>query len=203
VRFYQDSKRAITVDRRALSYGLALAQSRIGDHEQALRALTELSQQDPHRLSYQLALAEVERAMRDFDGADERYQRLLAERPGHRVISIAFARSQIERNTADAGERAAEVLRPLMPLHGDDPSLQELYARANQLAGHQVRAAEAYAQAFFLRGKFEDAMHQLEQTAARNDLDYYERARIDAQVAEWRPVVLRERRRSLDEARRS
>ena len=30
-----------------------------------------------------------------------------------------------------------------------------------------MRAAEAYAQAYFLRGKYEDAMRQLEQTAAR------------------------------------
>ena len=88
-----------------------------------------------------------------------------------------------------------------MSRYADEPSLQELYARANQLAGQPVRAAEAYAQAYFLRGKFEDAMHQLEQTASRNDLDYYERARIDAQVAEWKPIVLRERRRAEEDDR--
>ena len=88
-----------------------------------------------------------------------------------------------------------------MSRYDDDPALQELYGRANQLAGQDVRAAEAYAKASFLRGKYEDAMRQLEQTAQRNDLDYYERARIDAQVAQWRPVVLRERRRADDEER--
>ena len=171
VRFYKDSKRARDVDKRAQSYGLALAQSRLGAHAEAREALTLLADGDPHRLSYQLALAEVDRAERQFDAADERYQRLLAERPGHRVISIAYARSQIERDTPDAGKRAVDVLRPLMRNYGDDPSLQELYARANQLAGDPVRAAEAYAQAFFLRGKYEDAMHQLEQTASLNGLD--------------------------------
>jgi predicted Zn-dependent protease len=44
-------------------------------------------------------------------------------------------------------------------------------------------------------------MHQLEQTAARNDLDYYDRARIDAQIAQWQPVVLRERKRAEDSDR--
>jgi predicted Zn-dependent protease len=94
-----------------------------------------------------------------------------------------------------------DTLRPLMSQYGDDPSLQQLYARANELAGDKVRAAEAYAQAYFLRGKYEDAMRQLEQTAARNDLDYYERARIDAQLAEWQPIVLRERRRAEEDER--
>ena len=180
-----------------------MTQSRIGAQAQALKALAALAKEDPQRLTYQLAMAETERAQRDFDAADTRYQRLLGERPGHRVISIAYARSQIERDSPESGRRAVEVLRPLMTRYGKDPSLQELYARANQLSGQEVRAAEAYAQAFFLRGKFEDAMRQLEQTAERNDLDYYERARIDAQVAEWRPIVLRERRRAEDNERRS
>ena len=202
VRYYQDSRRTHTGDPRAQTYGLALAQARIGDYAPALTALNTLAAGDPQRLTYQLALAETERAKRDFDGADERYRKLLAERPGHRVISINYALSQIERDTPESGRVAVEVLRPLMSRYGSQPSLQELYARANQLAGQPVRAAEAYAQAYFLRGKFEDAMHQLEQTAARNDLDYYERARIDAQVAEWKPIVLRERERAQDKDER-
>jgi predicted Zn-dependent protease len=166
-----------------------------------MQALAALAESDPDRLSYQLALAETERNQRDFDAADARYQRLLAERPGHRVISIAYARSQIERDSAESGRRAVDVLRPVVDRNRDDPALQELYARASQLAGQPVRAAEAWAQAYFLRGKFEDAMRQLEQTAQRSDLDYYERARIDAQVAEWLPIVLRERRRAEDDER--
>ncbi|MCC6593279.1 MAG: M48 family metallopeptidase [Xanthomonadales bacterium] len=201
VRFYQDAKRASEIDPRALAYGLALAQSRLGEAAEAHAALEKLAAKDPQRLSYQLALAESERGARDFDAANARYQRLLEARPGHRVISIAYARSQIERDGQEAGRRAAEVLRPLMSLHGDDPALQELYARANELAGQPVRAAEAYAQSYFLRGKFEDALRQLEQTAARDDLDYYDRARIDAQVAEWQPIVLRERRRAEERER--
>lgn len=202
VRYYQDSKQAQTLDARALRYGLALAQARIGQPQLAIAALRKLADADPRRLSYQLALAEAERYQRDFDAADARYLRLLAERPGHRVISIAYARAQIERDGQQSGRRAVEALRPLMADHGDDPALQELYARANELAGQPVRAAEAYAQAYFLRGRYEDALLQLEQTAARKDLDYYDRARIDAQVAEWQPIVLRERRRAEDAERR-
>lgn len=202
VRFYHDNKRARELDPRALSYGLALAQMRTGAYQEARKALEKLAKADPARLSYQLALAEADRFERKFDAADRRYHALLAERPAHRVISIAYARSQIERDGPEAGRRAVEVLRPLMARFADDPQIQELYARANQNAGFEVRAAEAYAQAYFLRGKFEDAMRQLEQTAQRADLDYYERARIDAQVAEWRPIVLRERRQDLEEARR-
>lgn len=201
VRYYKDTRGATPLERRALAYGLALAQSRAGNANEALRSLTALAKSDPQRLSYQLALAEAERNLRDFDAADARYQRLLTDRPGHRVISIAYARSQIERDSVESGQRAVDVLRPVVDRNREDPGLQELYARASQLAGQPVRAAEAWAQAYFLRGKFEDAMRQLEQTAERDDLDYYERARIDAQVAEWLPIVLRERRRAEDDER--
>lgn len=126
VRYYQDSQRESELDEHALAYGLALAQSRIGDYRNAQSALQKLSDEDPQRLSYQLALAEAERNKHDFDAADRRYQRLLDERPGHRVISIAYARSQIERDTARSpGRVAVEVLRPMMSRFSDDPSLQE------------------------------------------------------------------------------
>lgn len=196
VRYYRELRPEASAEPRALRYGMALALIRSGGASEAQPMLQELADQDPQRLSYQLALAEAERAGRQFDAAERRYQKLLAERPEHKVITLAYARTQIERDGIEAGRRAVEALRPLMPRLADDPQAQELYARASELAGDEVRAAEAHARAFFLRGRVEDALRQLEETARRPDLDYYERARIDAQVALWRPVVLRERQRN-------
>ena len=202
VRYYLDQQRGDAIDQRALRYGLGLARVRSGEYDKAREAFTRLAKEEPARLTYQLALAEVDRGERRFDEADTRYRRLLAERPGHRVISIAYARSLIEHDTRESGRIAVSSLRPLMTRFPNDPQLFELFARANQLAGDDVRAAEAYAQAFFLRGKFEDAMNQLTETAKRSDLDYYQRARIDAQLAQWSPVVLRERGKAEEEERR-
>jgi predicted Zn-dependent protease len=197
VRYYREQEANAAADARtALRYGIALALSRSGGAAEALPILQALADADPGRLAYELALAESERALSDFDAADRRYLRLLAERPEHKVITLAYARAQIERDGRDAGRRAVEALRPLMLRLADDPQAQELYARASELAGDEVRAAEAHARAFFLRGRVEDALRQLEETARRPDLDYYDRARIDAQVARWRPVVLRERQRN-------
>jgi len=199
VRYYVDNEHNERMDPIALKYGLALARIRSGDYDKARDALQALAENEPSRLSYQLALAEVDRGQHRFSDAEARYRRLLRERPGHRVISIGFARAQIEQDTKESGAIAVASLRPLMTRFPNDPQLFELFARANQLSGDEIRASEAYAQAFFLRGKFTDAMKQLEQTAARSDLDYYQRSRIDAQLAQWSPVVLRERR--AEEAR--
>lgn len=201
VRYYRDKKRDNEIDPTALRYGLALAHIRLGDAKAAKQQLDAISGALRGRLTHELALAEYERAAGDDAAAQRRYERLLSERPGHRVVTVAFARAQIERDDASGGRKAVAALRDVLPRFPNDPEMHELMARASQLSGDEVRAAEAYAQAFFLRGKFEDAMKQLERTAERDDLDYYQRARIDAQVAEWRPIVLRERRAALDAAR--
>jgi predicted Zn-dependent protease len=202
VRYYREQRADDADEPRALRYGLALALTRSGGAAEAQPMLQALASADPGRLAYQLALAESERALRDFAAAEQRYLRLLAERPEHKVITLAYARAQIERDGRDAGRRAVEAMRPLMMRLADDPQAQELYARASELAGDEVRAAEAHARAFFLRGRVEDALRQLEETARRPDLDYYDRARIDAQVAQWRPVVLRERQRNGERSER-
>ncbi len=202
VRYYKDTRRDAQLNPTALRYGLALAHIRLGDAKAAKIQLDSIADALKGRLTLELALAEYERAAGLDDAAQQRYQRLLAERPGHRVVVTAFAQAQIERDDAEGGRKAVAALRDVVPRFPNDPVMHELMARASLLSGDEVRAAEAYAQAFFLRGKFEDAMKQLERTAERGDLDYYQRARIDAQVAQWRPVVLRERGAALEQARR-
>ena len=58
--------------------------------------------------------------------------------------------------------------------------------KASSIAGDQVRAKEAIAENYYLRGGVHEAAMQLQELAAREDLDYYERARITARINELR-----------------
>ena len=60
-----------------------------------------------------------------------------------------------------------------------------------------MRAGEAYAETAFLSGRPEDALNQLEALKQREDVTYYQRARIDARIAAITPTVLELRRRGL------
>lgn len=195
--FYRGSSRAARLDPQALAYGVALAQMRTGQYAEARRGFAALAERDPERLSFALALAEVDRAERRFEAANQRYAAMAKARPGHRVVAMMQARCLLEEGKPEGATLAADILKPLLVRFPDDLGLFESLGRAHQLAGDEVAAGEAYARAFFLRGRLEDALRQLEQMALRADLDYYQRARIDAQIAEWRPVVLEERRRNL------
>jgi predicted Zn-dependent protease len=61
-----------------------------------------------------------------------------------------------------------------------------------------VRAGEAFAEAAFLNGRPVDALNQLDALKKRPDLDYYQRARIEARIAAITPYVLEMRRQGVD-----
>ena len=60
-----------------------------------------------------------------------------------------------------------------------------------------MRAGEAYAETAYLNGRAVDALNQLAGLMKRDDLDYYQRARIEARMAAITPVVLEMERQGM------
>jgi predicted Zn-dependent protease len=78
------------------------------------------------------------------------------------------------------------ILRQQLLTHPDDPMLYELYGRASNTADDFVRAKEAIAESYYLRGGTHEAVLQLQELSGRDDLDYYQRARITDRLNELR-----------------
>ena len=174
----------------AQRYGLDVAMIGNGESGAALADLQTLSQKHPDAYWLDLAIADAQYDSGRREAAIATYDRVLARLPGNRAVSLSYARTLGMIGTIDAGRRAQTILRPLMDASGDDPEFQQTYARACELAGDNGRAGEGYAVASFLNGRAEDALNQLEALKKRDDLDYYERARIEARIEEFKPVVL-------------
>jgi predicted Zn-dependent protease len=181
----------------ARRYGLAIAQMQLGETEQAERTLGELAVRHPGLHWIELALAENAHRAGHRRLAEERYATLLATLPSNRAVILSYARSLSEQGTPEAGRKAQEILRPLLAESAHDAMFQQGFARASELAGDLVRAGEAYAESAFLGGRPEDALNQLERLKKRDDLTYYQRARIDARIAAITPTVLEWRDRGL------
>ncbi|RMH94467.1 M48 family peptidase [Lysobacter pythonis] len=164
-------------------YGLALAQLGSNQTKAARQTLSTLLDKHPGERWLQLAMAEAEARGGQTTAADERFERLRARFPADRAVAVIWARLLTERNDAEAGRRALTILRPLLGGAGDDPDFQRAFARANEIAGDNIRAGEAYAEAEFLTGNAENALLQLDTLRRRPDLDYYARTRIDARIA--------------------
>ncbi|MEO8742288.1 MAG: M48 family metalloprotease, partial [Lysobacteraceae bacterium] len=174
----------------AQRYGLDLARMSHAEPEAALHDLQALAEKHPDAYWIELAIAKAEYLSGRRQEALNNYERMLQKWPRNRAVVLSYATTLGEIGTADAGRRAQAVLRPLTTEGENDPEFQQTFGRASELAGDTGRAGEAYATAAFLNGRAEDALNQLEALKRRSDIDYYQRARIDALIAQITPTVL-------------
>jgi predicted Zn-dependent protease len=175
-------------------YGYALALTRGGKAKPAQDELGKLAAKDPENLVFQIALGNAELHAGERSAALQRYTRVEKAFPNNRALALAHADALLQYGDKAAGKQAQELLRAQLARDDEDPDLQTTFARACELAGDTVRAGEAHATAAYLNGRAEDALNQLKQIAKRSDLDYYQRTRVEALIAQMTPIVLDLRR---------
>jgi predicted Zn-dependent protease len=174
----------------AIFYGQAIVHQRKGEYEKARVLLQNLIDRE-HHLAYELQLADLDLdAGRDNQAVDS-LAGLYHSFPGNHAISLQYARALLKNREPGPAETASVVLRQQILRRPNDPQLHELYARAANVAGDRVRAKEAIAETYYLRGSIHEAAMQLQALTREEDLDYYQRARITARINEWRQELTR------------
>lgn len=198
VRYYADELKR-DGDKAPLSnrYGHALALTLARQPAAAIDAFKPLLALQPDNPVFQLGMARAENDAGQKDAAFRRYEHLSETHPGNRAIALAFADALLARTDVESARRAQELIRPLLMRRTEDPDLQRSFARAAELAGDRIRAAEAYAEWAYLSGRAEDALNQLKALTSKEELTYYQRARIDARIAALTPIVLDQRKRQI------
>ena len=185
-------------DNDANRYGYALALTRANQGDKALKELAPLLQKKPLRLALELAQADAELRAGRRQAALDAYVALAKKRPADRVVAGAYADALLSSGSdAKDARKAADLLRSLLDENVDDPALYRTYGNACERSGQHVRAAEAFADATYLSGHATDALNQLQRLLKRNDLDYYERARIQARIEFITPIALELARRGI------
>src|SRR5699024_1208885 len=121
--------------------------------------------------------------------------------PHDRAIVLAYANGLIRDKSKKHALQAAELLKPLLS-DADEPQIFQTYARASEIAGNKVDAGEAWANASYLSGRPFDAMEQLKRLLDNEDMNYYQRARIQADVNQLRPILLELQKRNVKTADR-
>jgi predicted Zn-dependent protease len=180
----------------AHQYGLALAYiaNRQGNDAEAL--LADLGKKHPDHLWIAIALAQAAQAAKKPLQAEARFEQLVSKYPENRAVVLAYADFLLELDSADKAQRAQGLLRRIGS-DGEDFVYQRLLARAYELSGNTLRAAEAYAEVAFLNGRVDDAISQLTTLLKNDDLDYYQRARVEARIAEFMPISLELKRQGI------
>jgi predicted Zn-dependent protease len=185
-------------DAPANRYGYALTLLQLNQASKAVPIMAKLSKEQPDNLSLALGLADAERHAGQRSDALQRYASLNAMWPNDPAIVLDYSRTLLDDGSKPSARTAQALLKPLLN-DDSEPSLYSAYGHACHVAGDDVHAGIAYADATFLSGHAADALDQLHRLLKRTDLDYYSRAQIDARIAQVTPIVLEIRRRHLDQ----
>ncbi len=184
-------------DTTATRYGYALALTRNDKAAKAISELQPLLKKHPNNTALRMALADAKLHAGQRDKALATYAGLKQEMPENHAVAEAYANALLADGKSDSAAKAAALLRPLLEEEVDEPTLYRTYGRACNLSGQEIRAAEAYADATYLSGRASDALDQLQRLLKRRDLNYYQRARIQARIDYIMPIVLELRRRGI------
>jgi len=183
-------------DTPANHYGLALALTRSGRPQQAQAELKPLLAKSPDDIVLRLAMADALRVADQRADALRIYADLHERSPRNRAVAIDYGNALVMGGGKADGGKAAAMLKPLLD-NSDDAEVYRAFARASELAGDTVRGQEAYADAAALSGRPFDAMEQYKRLLDRPNLDFYERSRIQARIADLTPLVLELRKRKI------
>jgi len=175
----------------AMRYGLALALIRDRQLEAAGRELDILLDSDPDRQIFRLLEAEWLLADGRQDDALAILDTLHHQFPGSRLVTTQYAEALMHGDRPEHAAQASTILRSYLRHFPNDLRMTELYAQAANRSGEPVRAAEAIADSYYLRGGVKEAIEQLERVTERDDLDYYQRARINSRLSELRSEQVR------------
>jgi predicted Zn-dependent protease len=179
-------------------YGYALALVQLNQASKAVPILQKLADASPDDLTLALGLADAERHAGQRTQALQRYATLNSTWPNDPAIVLDYSRALLDSGARADAKIAQGLLKPMLD-DESEPSLYAAYGHACHVAGDEVHAGIAYADATFLSGHAADALDQLHRLLKRNDLDYYSRAQIDARIAQFTPIVLEIRRRHLNQ----
>jgi len=167
-------------------YGLAIARQKNAEYEKAESLLSELLEKEPSRLAFQLQMANLHRKRGNHQQAIDALSDLYLTFPGNQAIALEYSKALLDQSDPKLAETASVVLRQQLATRKTNPTLYALYAQAANLAGDEIRSTEAIAESYYQRGGTEEAITQLESLARRDDLDYYQRARVTARLMELR-----------------
>jgi predicted Zn-dependent protease len=179
-------------------YGYALALLQLNQAAKAVPVMQKLTEASPGDLTLALGLADAERHAGQRTQALQRYAALDAAWPNDPAIVLDYSQALLDSGAKADAKIAQGLLKPLLN-DDSEPSLYATYGHACHVAGDEVHAGIAYADATFLSGHAADALDQLHRLLKRSDLDYYTRSQIDARIAQITPIVLEIRRRHLDQ----
>jgi len=162
-------------------YGLAIAQIKGGQLNEARENLKQLLAKSPNEIIYNLAQTDLDITNNRIPDAQQRIDRLLTQYPGNYPINQKRVDVLLKQNRMADAEKALENL---LKTRSDDPDVWYLVAETRGQNGNIIGLHQARAEFFALVGEFDQAIQQLDLAKRRAADNFQLASRIDARQRE-------------------
>ena len=179
IQRYEDKLALKEKDNEAVYYGYSLALSAVGRYPQARSAIQHLIDKDRDRLSYQLALAEIEIAVGRLSTALAIYEEYQNLYPDDFALTLNQVKALLRANLP---AQASILLLKQLELGAPSRQLYKLLAQAKGDMGDKSQSHSWLAEYYYESGRLEQAADQLRIAAGFVQGDEYQRAKIAARL---------------------
>ncbi|WNW11255.1 M48 family metalloprotease [Pseudomonas sp. DTU_2021_1001937_2_SI_NGA_ILE_001] len=162
-------------------YGLAIAQIKGGQLNEAREGLKTLLDKAPDDITYNLAQIDLDITSNRLADAQQRAERLLVQYPGNYPLNQARIDALLKQGKNAEAEKALDAL---LKNRQADPDIWYQVAEARGLTGNTVGLHQARAEYFALMGDFRQAIQQLDFAKRRASNNFQLASRIDARQKE-------------------
>ena len=158
-------------------YGYALALMEAGEYDQALQHMRALLATDRENVSFLLAAADLESRRGKFRESFGLFEEALHIYPDYAPVVMSYAETLLQSNQP---ELARDMLKEYGKFNEIDLRYYEFLARAEAEAGNPVESGIATAEYYYLSGRTDTAVAQMESLLRQNNPrpDYYQSERL-------------------------
>ncbi len=165
------------------SYGIALAQSRLGQTETAKATFQHLVRTYPHQSHFMNALGETDMHAKHFAQAAKLFELALERFPDNQAMSMNYVRSLLNSNQPG---KAREILHHYLKHHAPTPDLYELLAETYSKLGKEGESHRYYAEGYYQLGQTKSALLQMQLAKRAAGGNFYLNSVIDERIAQWK-----------------
>jgi len=169
------------LNQTATQYGYSLALAAKGDYTQARTVLQKLIDQDKDRLSYQLALADLEIAVGRLSAALSIYDDNQKLYPDDQALTLEQVGALLQANSP---AKAVSLLQTQLELGAPSRQLYKLLSQAKAKMGEKSQSHSWLAEYYYSSGRLEQAVDQLRLAADFAKNDEYQLAKISSRLRE-------------------
>jgi predicted Zn-dependent protease len=158
-------------------FGLLLLNNK--RYADAATVLERLHRNDPDRIAYRIALADIHYQARQYQDALEIYQSTQALYPGEPAVILPYATTLLAMSKA---EKAYALLMDFKDANMQEPQVFKLLAQAADSTDHRAQMHMAMSQFYYLNGFTGKAIEQMQLAEKTADLSDYQAAKIQAHL---------------------